>query len=282
MVTAGWQWDPSLYEGTAAYYAQGRVAYPPTLVEALVREGALGGDGSLLDVGCGPGSLTLLLAPYFESAVGVDADASMLKAAASRARDLAISNAVWRNLRAEELPADLGHQRMVTFAQSFHWLQPETVTRSVRSMLDNSGTCVHVHATTDKGVDGGGGALPHARPPRAAITQLVTDYLGPGRRAGRSTIADASTSSELGSVQLAGFHEAFRRAGFTGPRSVDVPNGRVVVRTDEDVVASVFSLSSAAPHLFGSRFEEFEQDLRRLLAARHPTACSVNACATSA
>jgi ubiquinone/menaquinone biosynthesis C-methylase UbiE len=32
----------------------------------------------LLDVGCGPGSLTLLLAPYVSEAIGVDADGDML------------------------------------------------------------------------------------------------------------------------------------------------------------------------------------------------------------
>jgi len=75
---AGWQWDPSLYAGSAAYYVQGRVAYPQELVDALVAELGLDGSGWLLDVGCGPGSLTLLLAPWFERAVGLDADTEML------------------------------------------------------------------------------------------------------------------------------------------------------------------------------------------------------------
>ena len=41
-------------------------------------------------------------------------------------------------------------------------------------------------------------------------------------------------------------------------------------RSEDDVVASVFSLSSAAPHLFGDRLAEFEAELRDLLRATSP------------
>ena len=55
----------------------------------------------------------------------------------------------------------------------------------------------------------------------------------------------------------------------SGPTRIEVP-GRVVVRSADDVVASVFSLSSAAPHLFGQRAAEFEAALRELLAEVSP------------
>jgi cyclopropane fatty-acyl-phospholipid synthase-like methyltransferase len=73
-----WSWDPSLYAGSAQYYAAGRVAYPAQLAEELVNVLQLNGSGVLLDVGCGPGSLTLLLAPHVAEAIGIDADADML------------------------------------------------------------------------------------------------------------------------------------------------------------------------------------------------------------
>ena len=84
------------------------MAYPVALGEALRDELGLDGTGRLLDVGCGPGSLTLLLAPYFAEAVGVDADGDMLQVAASRAAQSDVPNAVWRQLRAEQLPGELG------------------------------------------------------------------------------------------------------------------------------------------------------------------------------
>ena len=83
MVEPGLQWHPALYAGSARYYAIGRVGYPPALAKAVAEQLGLDGSGRLLDVGCGPGSLTLLLAPWFEQATGVDADRDML-AEASR------------------------------------------------------------------------------------------------------------------------------------------------------------------------------------------------------
>ena len=78
VVEPGLQWHPALYAGSAPYYAVGRVSYPIALAEALAEQLGLDGSGRLLDVGCGPGSLTLLLAPWFEQATGVDADRDML------------------------------------------------------------------------------------------------------------------------------------------------------------------------------------------------------------
>ena len=58
-------------------------------------------------------------------------------------------------------------------------------------------------------------------------------------------------------------------AGFAGPRRVTVA-GHIHERSEDDVVASVFSLSWAAPHLFGERLGEFETALRRLLRRASP------------
>lgn len=49
--------DECLYAGSAPYYAVGRMPYPQQLADALREHLELGGQGRLLDVGCGPGSL---------------------------------------------------------------------------------------------------------------------------------------------------------------------------------------------------------------------------------
>src|SRR5215217_2452840 len=61
----GWQWDESLYLGSAPYYLRGRPPYAPELAETLRRILPLDGQGRLLDVGCGPGVVTLPLAQCF-------------------------------------------------------------------------------------------------------------------------------------------------------------------------------------------------------------------------
>src|SRR5258706_13839139 len=64
-------WDQTLYAGSAAYYAAGRVRYPAELADAMAASLSLDGAGGLLDCACGPGSLTLLLAPPFSEAAGL-------------------------------------------------------------------------------------------------------------------------------------------------------------------------------------------------------------------
>lgn len=240
-----------LYEGSAPYYAQGRLPYPPEMAGVLRDELRLDGTGRLLDVGCGPGSVTLLLAPLFDEVVGVDPDPGMIAEAARQAALRGVRNARWEMLTAEALPDDLGSFRVATFAQSFHWMDRHTVARVVRSMLEPGGSWVHVSATTHEGVEDADD-LPFPAPPRAEIAKLVHTYLGPTRGKG-----------------ISGEDEVLAAAGFTGLRRVIVP-GHVHERSEDDVVASMFSLSWAAPHLFGNRISEFETDLRELLGRTSP------------
>lgn len=255
-----WEWDSSLYSGSAAYYTRGRLPYPKALAEALATEVHLDGSGRLLDVGCGPGSLTLLLADMFEQAIGLDADRDMIDEAGRLAAQTGTRNTRWLHMRAEDLPAGLGSFRLVTFAQSFHWMDRPRVAAAVRDMLDAGGACAHVHATTHQGVEGGV-ALPHPRPPHSSIVELVRTYLGPLRRAGQSPLPHGTTPGE---------EEIYRAAGFTGPRRIEIP-GRVVTRVTDDIVAAVFSLSSSAPHLFGDDGAKFEAELRQLLRSANPS-----------
>jgi Methyltransferase domain len=251
----------TLYAGAASHYARGRVAYPQALADLLAAELGLDGSGRLLDVGCGPGSLTLLLAPLVAEAIGIDADPDMIAEAEDLAVRAGVRNAGWRVLRAEDLPAGLGSFRLVTLAQSFHWMDRASVAAAAHGMLQPGGTCAHVHATTHEGVDTSD-PLPHPQPPRAAIAELVRRYLGPRRRAGQGVLPTGSTPG--------GEDAIYRAAGFTGPRRLELP-GAVVDRTADQVVAAVLSLSGSAPHLFGPRRAAFEADLRALLHDTSPT-----------
>jgi SAM-dependent methyltransferase len=256
----GWRWDETLYAGSAGYYSAGRLSYPEAVADALAREVGLDGTQRLLDVGCGPGSLTLLLAPRVAVAVGVDADGEMLAAAAQAAERSGIDNVRWRQLRAEALPGGLGQFELVTFAQSFHWMDRRTVAAAVHRMLSPDGACVQVQATTHRG-DESTDRLVHPRPPYAQISDLVRDYLGPVRRAGQGHLPGGTPAYE---------DDVFREGSFDGPLRVELDTADVVVRSEDDIVAATFSLSSAAPHLFGARLPAFEVDLRRLLRRTSP------------
>ena len=260
MERGGWRWDETLYAGSAAHYRLGRLPYPIAVADALARAVGLDGTQRLLDVGCGPGSLTLLLASRVGTAVGVDADREMIAVASEEAARAGIGNVEWVHLRAEDLPAGLGPFDLVTFAQSFHWMDRRSVAAAVHGMLTSGGACVHVHATTHRG-DQSSDRLAHPRPPYAEIDALVRGYLGPVRRAGQGRLPDGTPGDEA---------EIFRQAGFAGPTRLEPDTAQVVTRSEDEIVASTFSLSSAAPHLFGARLPAFERDLRRLLRGVSP------------
>ncbi|OVZ99929.1 SAM-dependent methyltransferase [Streptomyces sp. CS113] len=258
---AGWEWDATLFAGTAAFYRRGRLPYAPGLADLLAGVLDLDGRGRLLDLGCGPGTVALRLAGLFDEVVGVDPDPAMLAEAARGAAELEVAGKVrWVRARAEELPAGLGDFTVATLAQSFHWMDRERVAATVRSMLRPGGALVHISDLKGetRAVDG----LPYPPVPRAAIDRLVRGCLGPVRRAGRGLLPRGTPSGE--DAVLAG-------AGFAGPYRHVVPGGQAMVRTWDDVVAEVFSMSFSAPHLFGARLAGFEADLRRLLRDASPS-----------
>lgn len=254
-----WSWDETLYAGSAAYYARGRFPYPPELADALRDELGLDGTGRLLDVGCGPGPLTLLLAPLFERALGIDADADMVAEAGRQADAHSVTNAEFKHVRAEKLPGALGRFRVATFAQSFHWMDRPRVAAAVKGMLEPCGVWVHVNATTHRGA--GDDELLKPAPPHQAIEELVRTYLGPVRRAGRGTLPTGPPGGE---------EDVMVAAGFRGPRRLKVADDRVLDRSEDEVVASVYSQTGSAPHLFDERQAEFEAELRALLRQTSP------------
>lgn len=256
-----WQWDETLFAGTARFYKAGRLPYAPGLESAMRDALGLDGTGRLLDCGCGPGTIALRLSPLFREVVGLDPDPGMLEEAAAEAARQGVRNASWVRMRAEELPAGLGTFQAVTFAASFHWMDRLLVARTVREMLQPGGAAVQVDAPGYRPEDRDSlEGLPHPLPPDDAILELRKRYLGPDRRAGQGIRNDSPYDE----------NSVFVAAGYEPARTVIVPDGRIIVRTTEEMVANAFSTSSTAPHLFGESLPTFEADLRALLAEHSP------------
>lgn len=255
----GWEWDSTLFQGSAAYYERGRLPYAAGFAETLADALALDGRGRLLDVGCGPGIVLLPMAGFFTEAVGVDPDRDMLAEAERQATRRGVTNARWVAARAEDLPAGLGGFRVVVFAQSFHWTDRDRVAALVREMLEPGGAFVHISDLKNPPPDPT--PLPLPEPPYDRVGDLVRTFLGPVRRAGQGKLVNGTPSGEDLVIVRAGFEEYERHV---------VPAGEVITRTTDDIVAWVLSRSDAAPHLFGDRLEDFERDLRALLERTTP------------
>jgi 2-polyprenyl-3-methyl-5-hydroxy-6-metoxy-1,4-benzoquinol methylase len=178
-----WRWDETVFEGTASYYRRGRNPYAPGIGEALAGAVGLDGRGRLLDVGCGPGTLTRLFAHLFEEVIGLDSDPGMIVEARIAADEAEIENATWACMLAEDLPGGLGTSRVVTFGQSFHWMDRTTVASVVHGMLQPGGEVVQVDSWHDPPPELHREG-PNPSVPRAAINELRVKYLGAGQ-AGR-------------------------------------------------------------------------------------------------
>jgi SAM-dependent methyltransferase len=254
----GASYDPTIYAGAAEHYRRGRPPYAPGLEAALTDELALDGTGRLLDVGCGPGILTVRLAHLFEEAVGVDPDAAMLAEARRAARDRGVA-VRWVQALAEDLPhAAPGPYRLVTFGQSFHWTDELRVAETVYDLLEPGGAlALVVHTVDGRPVPPSPGPPPV---PHGEIKALVERYLGSTRRAGQGTSP----------VRTHRFEDVLVRTRFGEGHARFLPGIPDLVRDTESVLSGYFSFASSAPHLFGDRVEDFAADVRALLAARSP------------
>jgi SAM-dependent methyltransferase len=251
------RYDPSFYEGAAIHYRYGRPPYSPQLEVLLAEELGLDGSGRLLDAGCGPGFLTVRLAHLFEGAAGLDPDPAMIAEGRRAAQERDIANITWIQGVAEDLPAAApGPYRLVTFGQSFYWTDEVRVAEAVYDMVEPGGALVLVgHQAEGRAVP------PSPGPPRIPhdeIEEVVRKYLGPTRRAGQSTAP----------AQALGLEDALAATRFGAPRVIFAPGAPDLVRDVEGVVSGYFSMSWAAPHLFGDRAEEFADEVRELLRKR--------------
>ena len=252
-------YDPTIYQGAAAHYWHGRPAYSPQLEAVLTDELDLDGSGRLLDVGCGPGTLTVRLATLFEEAVGLDPDPAMLAEARRVAEKRGITNIRWIQAVAEELPHGApGPYRLVTFGTSFHWTDEARVAETVYDMLQPGGALaliVHTVEGRPKPPSPGRPPIPHDE-----IKALVEKYLGSTTRAGHGS-APARTHR---------FEDVLVRTRFGAPRTIFVPGIPDLLRDSDSVLSGYFSFSWSAPHLFGDRVEDFASDVRELLGSRSP------------
>lgn len=242
----------------AAHYLRGRPPYSAALVDVLTRELRLDGTGALIDVGCGPGVLTVRLAAAFDTLIGVDPDPGMLAEAARHATAHGVDHVRWINARAESLPSlELPPARLVTFGQSFHWTDRRPVAEAVYDLLEPGGSIALIaHTVEDRPAP-----EPLAAPiPHEAIRELIRRYLGSDQHDGHGR---RPVSTER-------FADTLAATRFDVSRTVYAPGRADLLRTVDDVIDNYLSMSFAAPHLFGPHLDAFVTDVRELLRRESP------------
>jgi SAM-dependent methyltransferase len=243
--------DPTpLFEGTAPYYVRYRPPYPDAVIADLVDQFDLDGTGRLLDLGCGPGTLTIPLAPYFAETVALDPDEGMIAEAKRRPGAEGVR---WFVGRAEDISAELGRFRLVTCGSSFHWMDRALVLGKIAQLLEPGGGVALVGGTS--------GWWDGEEDWQQVITSVIRRYLGDVRRAGWSTFAEYITEGER-------FQQTLERYGWPITFERGYP---VELEWDIDgVIGLLWSTSFAGRVQFGDRVDDFERELRAELTALRP------------
>ncbi|MGI8926843.1 MAG: class I SAM-dependent methyltransferase [Tepidiformaceae bacterium] len=243
-------YDPLLFAGTAWYYARYRPGPPSDMCRHLAQRLDLDARARVLDLGCGTGQVALEMAPLTGEVVGMDPDSAMLVEAARIAAERAITNVTWVSGSSWDLGASLGGFRLVTMAQSFHWMDRPATIAALDSLVEPGGAIALLNSSP-----GVAGSYSRAL---EVSDQVVRELFGPERRAGGGVYLNPPER-----------HDAiFHRSAFPRVEVSHYPYRRAW--TIDQVVGNVFSSSACAPHLLGGRGDAFERALRERLAAICP------------
>lgn len=237
---------PLPFAGTAPFY-RFRVPYPPEVFAFLRTEFGLEPPVRVLDLGSGPGTLSIPLSRLAGEVVALDIDSAMLAEGERQAAAAGRTNIHWLCARAEDVSSELGRFRLVTLGQSFHWMDRDGVLRRLAPLVE----------------DGGGLALvaPGRRRPQesweALAQSVVAKYLGPrDRHPGMNPEPENEP--------------ALRRSeGFALAGAREFPSW--IERDAAAILGWVYSSSTSARHRFGQRAADFEADLAHALLRANPS-----------
>lgn len=123
------------FDGLAATYAAHRPSYPSAIIDALVAPIGGPAPAQALDVGCGTGISTRLLAERGLAVVGIDPNADML----AMARAAGPATIEYRIGSAERTGCADASIDLVLAAQAFHWFAPSAALAEFARILRPGG-----------------------------------------------------------------------------------------------------------------------------------------------
>lgn len=242
--------DPAtLFASTEREYLRYRPAHPSEFMNQIA---GLSPAGTVLDLGCGPGSVAVALAERGRDVIGLDANPQMLDAAMEAAgQHMRRGKIQWRLGDAHEL-SSLPRVAGATVGDAFHWFDRATVLRELDRLIAPGGFVAVIMSFA------AGTPKPWWYP---LIDRVISRHLGSQRHAG---------PVEMYRPPAGGDHEAVLRASAFDQLTV--------IRTDhpwfltlDEVVGHQYTQAYSSPGLLGDRLDAFDRDLRAALHAAEPS-----------
>jgi len=129
--------DRVLFDQAPEAYDRARPGYPAELVDELLARAGIDSESRILEIGCGTGQLTRLLAPTGATIDCVELSEGMTRLA--RANLAEFPNVSIHNAAFEEWDGRPASYDLVVSAQAFHWIPPEVGYPKCRSLLSHGG-----------------------------------------------------------------------------------------------------------------------------------------------
>ncbi|WP_404961999.1 class I SAM-dependent methyltransferase [Streptomyces sp. 147326] len=243
------------YASAAPYYARYRPPYPAEFYELLADRFALDGSQTVLDLGAGPGPITLALAPLADQVYAVDPEPAMLAEGSRLAEERGLTNTSWLAGDAAGIGRlCLPRIDLCVIGRAFHLMDRSRVAAELDGVLAPRGGIVLVDSVA-------GPDVPH--PPWAAVAEEVcARFLGPGH--GRA--ADWDDVDRSGEAE--GSEDRLAKSPFS--RVETITWDQRLRHTADQVAGLLLSRPSSAPALFGDRRAAFESELRQALLDHDP------------
>ncbi|MDF1791843.1 MAG: class I SAM-dependent methyltransferase [Thalassobaculaceae bacterium] len=235
----------TLFDSAVDHYVRYRLAYPAEMVVDIVNRFDLtDGVGRVLDIGCGPGSLTFALHGLGVLVTGIEPNGPMLAVARRTATELG-DDIPFLHKTAEAVNPDDGPARVALFGRSFHWTDRSLVLQRLDDVIEPGGGVVVVHEDTKTRSETKIGQV---------VEALKRDWCPDG-------IPGAASR---------GHHEDhLRPSAFSEVERVLYPVTRRW--SVDDAVGHMFSTSYFNPQRLGSRVDSFEIDARSRLLELEPS-----------
>lgn len=232
-----------LFGGAAPYYARYRAGHGDMAIERLAT--TFGADSRVLDLGCGPGTVTIPLARRVREVIAVDPDEDMLAEGRRLAAD--VPNVRW--LRGDStMLRRLPPFDHVVMGRSFHWMDRRAVLADLDELLPPDGVVALV----------GPGRDFKEQPWEPVMERIRAAF-------------DIGTMTATNSYQATGQHHDDVLA--TSPFSDLDPTlyERRLAYDLDDVIGLQLSYSYSAPARLGERLAAFTEAARKALLESNPS-----------